>query len=36
MKLTEITKILELSPIEGADRIEKCLVKNWNCVVRKG
>jgi len=36
MKLTEITKILDLSPIEGADRIEKCLVKNWNCVVRKG
>lgn len=36
MKLTQITKILEISPIQGADRIEKAKVLGWDVVVRKG
>lgn len=36
MKLTQVVKILDLSPIEGADRIEKAKVLGWEVVVRKG
>lgn len=36
MKLTEITQILDLSPIPDAERIEKAKVKGWDVVVQKG
>ena len=35
-KLASIQKILEIKPIEGADRIEFCQVLGWQCVVPKG
>lgn len=35
-KLAQITKILSLSPIEGADKIETATVLSWEIVVRKG
>lgn len=35
-KLAVIAKILELSPIEGADRIERATVLGWHVIVRKG
>jgi len=36
MKLTQITQILDLQPIKGADRIERAKVLGWDVVVRKG
>jgi len=36
MKLTTITKILDLEPIPNADKIEKAQVLGWTVVVRKG
>jgi len=36
MKLTQVTKILELTPIPNSDFIERSLVLGWYCVVRKG
>lgn len=35
-KLASIQKILDLQPIEGADRIECATVLGWHCVVGKG
>jgi RNA ligase (TIGR02306 family) len=35
-KLAVIAKVLELAPIEGADRIERAAVLGWHVVVRKG
>ena len=35
-KLASIQKILELNPIEGADRIDIAKVLGWNVVVKKG
>ena len=35
-KLAVIAKVLELTPIEGADRIERATVLGWHVVVRKG
>jgi len=35
-KLAVIARILELSPIEGADRIERATVLGWHVVVKKG
>lgn len=34
--LASIQTISELTPIEGADRIESAKVLGWNCIVRKG
>jgi hypothetical protein len=36
MKLASIQKIVNLSPIEGADLIEKATVLGWEVVVKKG
>jgi RNA ligase (TIGR02306 family) len=36
MKLTQIVKILDIKPIEGADRIERAKVLSWDVVVMKG
>lgn len=36
MALASIQTIKELSPIPGADRIEKARVLGWDCVVKKG
>jgi len=36
MKLTQIVKILDIQPIEGADRIERARVLAWDVVVMKG
>lgn len=35
-KLASIQKIISISPIEGADRIELAHVLGWQCVVNKG
>lgn len=35
-KLASIQKVLELRPIDGADRIEVAQVLGWECVVKKG
>lgn len=35
-KLATIAKILDVKPIEGADNIEKVLVRGWQCVAKKG
>ena len=34
--LASIQKILNINPIEGADKIEQARVKGWNLVVGKG
>jgi RNA ligase (TIGR02306 family) len=34
-KLASIQKIIELTPIEGADKIEIATIKGWQCVVGK-
>ena len=34
--LASVQKIITLSPIEGADRIEVARVLGWDCVVKKG
>ena len=34
-KLAHVEKIVSLTPIEGADRIETALVLGWQCVVKK-
>jgi len=36
MTLASVQRILEVSPIENADRIERVKVLGWDCVVRKG
>jgi RNA ligase (TIGR02306 family) len=35
-KLAVIAKVLELAPIEGADRIDRATVLGWHVVVKKG
>src|SRR5512133_1532260 len=35
-KLASIQKIVSLTPIEGADKIEVATVLGWNVVVKKG
>jgi len=35
-KLAVIAKVLELAPIEGADRIDRASVLGWHTVVKKG
>jgi RNA ligase (TIGR02306 family) len=35
-KLASIQKILNLEPIQGADKIEKATILGWQCVVVKG
>lgn len=35
-KLAVVAKVLELAPIEGADRIERATVLGWHVVVMKG
>ena len=35
-KLAVVAKVLELAPIEGADRIERATVLGWHTVVKKG
>ncbi len=35
-KLAHIEKIINISPIEGADNIEVVTVLGWKCVVKKG
>jgi len=36
MSQATIQRVLSVSPIEGADRLEKVMVKGWQVVVRKG
>ena len=35
-KLASIQKILSLTPIKGADRIEVATILGWQCIVKKG
>lgn len=35
-KLASIQSVIDISPIEGADRIEAATVLGWQCVVKKG
>lgn len=35
-KLATIRRVLEVKPIEGADRIELCGIDGWQSVIRKG
>lgn len=35
-KLAHIEKVVSLEPIEGADKIEKCTILGWQCVIKKG
>ena len=35
-KLAHIERIQKLSPIEGADKIEKAQILGWGCIVKKG
>lgn len=35
-KLATVQIITNIEPIEGADKIEKCTVLGWQCVVKKG
>jgi RNA ligase (TIGR02306 family) len=35
-KLASVQRIIDISPIEGADRIEVCRVLGWQCVIGKG
>jgi len=35
-KLASVQRIVNLEPIEGADKIEKCTVLGWQLVVQKG
>ena len=34
-KLASIQKILDIKPIDGADKIEVCQVLGWKCVALK-
>jgi hypothetical protein len=35
-KLAHIERIQKLTPIEGADKIEKAQILGWECVIKKG
>jgi len=35
-KLASIQEVIDISPIEGADKIETATVLGWQCVVKKG
>lgn len=35
-KLASIQRVLEISPIPDADKIDVCLVLGWRCIVQKG
>jgi RNA ligase (TIGR02306 family) len=35
-QLASIQRILEIKPIEGADKIELCKILGWQCVIPKG
>jgi len=35
-KLVTIRKVLDITPIEGADFIEIAHIGGWRCVVKKG
>ncbi len=35
-KLVTIRRVKEIRPIEGADKIELCIISGWQCVVPKG